>query len=118
MESFLTFLYEAALPHDFDFDSFVELLKVGDKYQVASLTEACALKLADNISIDNAVQGAILGLLFNQRELKNAAIGAIVNRGQNVTLSSMKGYQELKGYKDLLLEILDFNHGPDPSQDP
>ena len=105
MERFLAFLYEASLPKDFDFDCFAELLKVADKYRVASLTEVCAMKLAKNIGIDNAVLGAILGSHYNNQELKNEAIKAIVKSGD--TLSSMSGYQELRGYPNLLIEIVD-----------
>ena len=112
MEKFMSFLYEAALPEEFDFDCFANLLKVGDKYQVDSLTQACAAKLAENICTDNAVQAAILGFLCNNGSMKSKAIEAIVNRDKGVTLSSMKGYKELRSYPDLFTEIVDFGHGP------
>ena len=111
MEKFLTFLYEAALPEDMDFDGFAYLLKVGDKYQVDSLTQTCAAKLAENICTDNAVQAAIIGFLCNNDSMKIKAIEAIVNRDKGVTLSSMKGYKELRSYPDLFTEIVDFGHG-------
>ena len=116
MERFLTFLYEAALPEKFDFDSFSKLLRVGDKYQVTSLTKACASMLAENICTNNAVQAAILGFLCNNDSMKSKAIKAILDRDKGVTLGSMKGYKDLKGYPDLLAEIIDFGHGPDNAQ--
>ena len=107
MELFLTFLYEATLPKDFDFDSYVELLKVAHKYQVASLIEVCAKKLGKNIStLRKAVQGAILGSVYGITELKNLAIKTIAE--SETTLSSMEGYQELLGHPALLVEMLDY----------
>ena len=104
MERFLTFLYEATLPIDLDFQGFAELLKVAHKYQVASLTELCALKMGCYMGIDNAVQGVILGSLYNH-QLKKAAIMTIVNSGN--AISSMNGHEELRAYPNLLFEILD-----------
>ena len=107
MENFLTFLYEATLPKDLDFDGYVELLKVADKYQVASLIELCATKLRENIgNPGNAVKGAILGSVYRIAELKNLAIKAIV--GSETPLSSMEGYQELLEHPTLLIEMLDY----------
>ena len=110
MERFLAFLYEATLPEDLDFESFAELLKVADKYQVASLTEVCAKKMAKNMSIDNAVHGAVLGYIYNNQELKNEAIKAIVKSG--TPLSSINGSEELRGYPNLLFEIVDSYASP------
>ena len=100
------------MPQAFYFESYAELLKVADKYQVDSLTETCVTKLVENLSIDNAIQGAILGFLHNNQKLKNKGIQAIVSRDKGITLNSMEGYQALRGYPDLLLEIFDFGYGP------
>ena len=106
MDLFLTFLYNATLPEDLSFESFAELLKAADKYQVPSLIENCAMNLGKKLSTDNYVLGAILGSVYRLPELKNEAIKAIVY--SRATLSSMEGYQELRGYPDLLIEIVDY----------
>ena len=109
MDLFLTFLYNATLPNDLSFESYAQLLKAADKYQVPSLIEICAMNLSKTLSTDNLVLGAILGSIYRLQELKNEAIKAIVN--SRATLSSMEGYQELRGYPDLLIEIVDYCKG-------
>ena len=106
MDLFLTFLYDATLPKDLPFKSYVELLKAADKYQVPSLIEACATKLSKKLSTENeVVQGAILGSIYRIPMLKNEAIKAITKPGAT-TLNSMDEYHELRNYPDLLVEIL------------
>ena len=106
MDLFLTFLYNATLPKDLSFESYVELLKAADKYQVQSLIEACAMKLTKKLSTENEfVQGAIIGSLYRIPMLKNKAIKAIMKSGATA-LNSMDGYHELRNYPDLLVEII------------
>ena len=64
------------------------------------------MNLGKKLSTDNYVLGAILGSVYRLPELKNEAIKAIVY--SRATLSSMEGYQELRGYPDLLIEIVDY----------
>ena len=106
MDLFLTFLYNATLPKDLSFESYVELLKAADKYQVQSLIEACAMKLTKKLSTENeVVQGAILGYIYRIPMLKNEAIKAITKPGAT-TLNSVDEYHELRNHPDLLVEIL------------
>ena len=98
--------HDTTLPTDLSFEGFAELLSAADKYQVPSLIDFCVMKLRENISTDNAVQGAILGSLYRNQDLKKDAIKAIVNA--EINLSSMDGYEELRGYPDLLIEIVDY----------
>ena len=113
MDNFLTFLYEATLPDDLDFDGYVKLFKVAHKYQVASLIEASATKLGKNISTSrNAVHGAILGYVYGINELKDMAVKAIVE--SDTTLSSMEGYKELMEHPALLVEIIDYPKSKKP----
>ena len=104
MAHFLTFLYNATLPKDLPFKGYAELLKAADKYQVPSLLEACAMKLRKNLGTDNVAQGAILGSIYRIPKLKNDAIKGII--ASEATLNSMEGYQELRRYPDLLIEII------------
>ena len=71
--------HDTTLPTDLSFEGFAELLSAADKYQVPSLIDFCVMKLRENISTDNAVQGAILGSLYRNQDLKKDAIKAIVN---------------------------------------
>jgi len=114
MEMFLTFLYEDTLPKNFNFHDYCDLLKVAHKYQVASLIEACASKLGENInSPREAVQGAILGYVFGITELKDSAVKTIAE--SDTTLSSMEGYKELLEHPSLLVEMLDYGKTGAPS---
>ena len=61
------------------------------------------------MSADNAVQGAIYGSVYRNKELKEDAIKAIVNA--ETTLRSMNGYEELRAYPDLLIEMFDRQGG-------
>ena len=106
METFLKFLYDAALPKDTSFEVYVELLKAADKYQVQSLVDVCAMMLGENINQENAVKNVILGSFYRIPKLKKDAIKAIVSSDTN--LSSMEGYEELRGYPDLLIEMLEY----------
>ena len=109
MERFLTFLYDAALPEDIPFEGYVKLLKAANEYQVPSLIEVCNAMMVKTINMDNAVKAAIFGTTNRIPELKNAAIRAIAYSG--ATLSSIEGYEELRGYPDLLIEIVDYRQG-------
>ena len=109
MEMFLTFIYDVTLPTDLSFEGYAELLGTADKYQVPSLVDYCVMKMRQNMSADNAVQGAIFGSVYRSKELKEDAIKVIVNA--ETTLSSMNGYKELRAYPDLLIEIVDYTHG-------
>ena len=109
MDIFLRFVYDATQPQNLSFEALAELLRVADKYQVPSLIHFCVVKLRENICTDNAIQGAIYGSIYRNSDLKRDAIKAIVNAETN--LSSMNGYEELRGYPDLLIEMLDYSHG-------
>ena len=106
MDLFLTFLYDATLHNDLPFESYAELLKAADKYQVTSLIKACTVKLSKKLSTENeAIQGAILGSVYRIPMLKNEAI-KVITKSDATTLNSMDGYLELRNYPDLLVEII------------
>ena len=109
MDVLLKFIYGATLPSALSFEGFAKLLGAADKYQVSNLVDFCVMKLRENMSTDTAILGAIYGSLYRQQDLKKDAIEAILNAETN--LSSMDGYKELRGYPDLLIEIIEYCHG-------
>ena len=106
MERLLTFLYDATLAEDIPFEEYVKLHKAANEYQVPSLADACVVMLEKRVNQGNAISGAIFASLNKIPKLKNEAIRAIANTG--AALSSMEGYEELRGYPDLLIEIVDY----------
>ena len=104
MDLFLGFIYEATLLKNLSFEGFAELLIVAHMYQVQSLVDVCFMKLRENMSTDNAIHGAIFGSLYGNQKLQRDAIKLIVKAETN--MSSMDGYEELRGYPDLHNEII------------
>ena len=49
MERFLSFIYEATVPGDLDFEDTAHLFAAANKYQVTSLIETCAMNLRKNM---------------------------------------------------------------------
>ena len=104
MERFLTYLYEATLPYEISFEDAADLLAAADKYQVASLSDACASSLSQTLSPDNAIQCLILGNIYRNERLKSEAMKAIENSG--MALSSMNGFDELLSHPQVAMDLL------------
>ena len=105
MEMMLIYIYESTLPKDLSFESLAELLGAADKYQIQSLVDLCVGKMRQILNADNAVQAAILGDTYRNKELKEAAIEAIAYSG--TPFSSMTGCNQLRDhYPELLWEII------------
>ena len=107
VEAFLVFLYEFKLP-PLNVEMAANLMLMGDKYNVPSLVAGCRnyfSNVSKNLSEEDLVQVAIIGYLFKEEEVKNAAIsmmGKVVG-----PLSSIKDWKKLEAHPALALEIVD-----------
>ena len=106
LELFLRFLYESKMP---DLDATkphpVELYKMAHKYDVQALWTACRLYILRFLHPGNLVTCAILGHIYNDDELKNAATSLM---GKEVgPLSDLKNWDNLAKLPTLSLEIAD-----------
>ena len=82
-----------------------ELYKLAHKYDVQALWTACRIYLLRFLEASMLVTCAIYGHLYNDEELKSAAISMM---GKEVgPLKELNNWATLKKYPELLMEISD-----------
>ena len=79
---------------------------MADKYNVNGLMEVCHCFLIEKMTVNNLYRAAILGHLYNDDVLKDAAMQKLVRSGKSV--KEIEGWKDLSHYPELALEILDF----------
>ena len=99
------FLYESKMPTIDTTNNGFELYKVAHKYDVGALRTACRIQLLRSLTASNLVAYAIYGHLYNDEELKNAAISMM---GREVgPLKELRSWNFLEKHPALSLEIAD-----------
>lgn len=100
---FLRVLYTGKFPEDASDETFLAILPVADKYNVASLKQICEQNLSNAISIDNACQVLVLSYLHGCENLKLKTLDFVAIHGKLIMASSE--WKEIeKNYPALLAE--------------
>jgi len=92
----LNFIYTGDISPDGMEEMTKDLLRVADKYQLDDLKEMCEEKLVSNISVENSIEGLVLGDSHNASKLKKIAL--------NLVAKNMKKIVDTDVYKDLLAQ--------------
>lgn len=106
LKRFLRYLYGGDLPLCLTFEDADCLMNLSHKYHVRGLEEICQCFLIKEMTIDNLYRAAILGHLYNDEILKDAAMQKLITSGMGV--KEIEGWKELKAYPELSFEIFDF----------
>ena len=101
-----SYLYGGDLPATLSFEEADCLMKLSNKYLVQGLMEVCQCFLIKKMTVDNLYRAIILGHLYNDENLKDAAMQKLVKSGKNV--KEIEGWKELKTYPKLAFEVFEF----------
>ena len=97
------FLYESKMPNFKDGTLCFELYKISHKYDVEALKTACRIQILRQLQAYNLVAWAVNGHMYNDDELKNAAISMMAEH--HGPLSDLHGWECLEKVPALSLEI-------------
>ena len=81
-------------------------MMISHKYNVEGLVEVCRCFIIKEMGDDNLYRAAILGHLYNDEILKDAAMQRLVRCGKSV--KDIEGWKELKNYPELACEAFEF----------
>ena len=81
-------------------------MMISDKYNVKGLVEVCRCFLVKKMTIDSLYRALILGHLYEDEILKDAAMQKLVACGRSV--KGIQGWKELKRYPELTFEVFEF----------
>ena len=103
---YFSYLYGGDLPSCISFEEADNLMMISEKYNVRGLAEVCRCLLIKKMSVDNLYRGAILGHLYDDEILKDAAMQKLVRSGKS--MKGIQGWKELKKYPELAFEVFEF----------
>lgn len=84
--------------------NWLELMLAADRYAIGSLKRICAWKLAEDLSVDNAIDFYILYDRFNEKQLKTTTADFIIaNKSEIVGTKQYEKFISL--YSDLAVEL-------------
>ena len=92
----LKFMYTGDISLDDREDLTTDLLRAADMYELDGLKVMCEEKLVSNLSVENSIEGLVLGDSHNASKLKRMALDLIAK--------NMKTIVNTEVYKDLLAE--------------
>ena len=81
-------------------------MMMSDKYNVRGLIEVCRCFLIKRMTLDNLYRAAILGHLYDDEILKDAAMQKLVKSGKSI--KGIEGWKDLKKYPELAFEVFEF----------
>eukprot|EP01120_Amphizonella_sp_Union-15-10_P006059 TRINITY_DN1882_c0_g1_i1.p1 TRINITY_DN1882_c0_g1~~TRINITY_DN1882_c0_g1_i1.p1 ORF type:complete len:610 (+),score=76.70 TRINITY_DN1882_c0_g1_i1:272-2101(+) len=96
-------------------DEAIELLIVGDKFQIIGLKKFCEIFLGNLLTIDNVLDFWRIGVTYGGKDLKTFCVGFFLGCLENVGKEGSLDYQnlecvwkmmELDGFKDALVQCL------------
>ena len=79
---------------------------MSDKYNVNGLIDVCRCFVIEKITVDNVFRAAILGHIYNDEILKDAALQKLVK--SNKSVKEIQGWKNLSQFPELTFEILEF----------
>ena len=100
------YLYGGDLPSSLSFEDADSLMMISEKYNIRGLAKICRCFLIKKMTIDNLYRAAILGHLYEDAILKDAAMQKLVRSGKS--MKGIEGWKELKRYPDLAFEVFEF----------
>ena len=98
------YLYGGDLPLGLTFEDADGLMHLSHKYNVRGLEEICQGFLIKQMTEDKLYRAVILGHLFNDEILKDAAMHKLISSRKAV--KEIKGWEQLEAHPKLGMEIL------------